>query len=74
MIDEDVATPDLENLKTDVNSLVRRLRRFTTQVFRVCSDVGQKGLLGKQADLEESAGIWRKMLVDVNRCEKHDFV
>ncbi|KAH9814854.1 hypothetical protein DFH28DRAFT_894067 [Melampsora americana] len=66
MITEDVATPDLENLKTDVNSLVRRLRRFTTQVFMVCSDVGQKGLLGKQADLEESAGIWRKMLVDVN--------
>lgn len=66
MIYEDVATPDLENLKTDVNSLVRRLRRFTTQVFKVCSDVGQKGLLGKQADLEESAGIWRKMLVDVN--------
>ncbi|KAI8444235.1 hypothetical protein BY996DRAFT_4601214, partial [Phakopsora pachyrhizi] len=66
MIDEDVATPDLENLKADVNSLVRRLRRFTTQVFKVCSDVGQKGLLGKQADLEESSGIWRKMLVDVN--------
>ncbi|KAG0141877.1 hypothetical protein CROQUDRAFT_673888 [Cronartium quercuum f. sp. fusiforme G11] len=66
MIIEDVATPDLENLKTDVNSLVRRLRRFTTQVFKVCSDVGQKGLLGKQADLEESSGIWRKMLVDVN--------
>ncbi|CAH7684481.1 expressed protein [Phakopsora pachyrhizi] len=56
MIDEDVATPDLENLKADVNSLV----------FKVCSDVGQKGLLGKQADLEESSGIWRKMLVDVN--------
>ncbi|KAA1107869.1 hypothetical protein PGTUg99_027960 [Puccinia graminis f. sp. tritici] len=66
MINEDVATPDLENLKGDVNSLVRRLRKFTSQVFKVCSDVGQKGLLGKQADLEESAGIWRKMLVDVN--------
>ncbi|POW15236.1 hypothetical protein PSHT_07156 [Puccinia striiformis] len=66
MINEDVATPDLESLKGDVNSLVRRLRKFTSQVFKVCSDVGQKGLLGKQADLEESAGIWRKMLVDVN--------
>ncbi|MBW0480484.1 hypothetical protein O181_020199 [Austropuccinia psidii MF-1] len=66
MIDEDVATPDLQNLKADVNSLVKRLRKFTSEVFKVCSDVGQKGLLGTQAELEESAGIWRKMLVDVN--------
>lgn len=66
MIEQDMPTSDLESLKDDVNSLVRRLRRFTLQVTSVTTDVGQKGLLGRQAELDEATGIWKKVLVDVN--------
>ena len=49
-----------------VNSMVRQLRSFTSEVTRVAEEVGTEGKLGGQARVKGVAGVWKDLTDNVN--------
>ncbi|KAJ6126343.1 CheY-like superfamily [Penicillium sp. IBT 18751x] len=60
------ARGEIWTLKETINSMVDRLGQFATEVKAVARDVGVRGKLGGQANVEGSRGIWRSISEDVN--------
>jgi HAMP domain-containing protein/signal transduction histidine kinase len=57
--------PFLRTART-VNSMVRQLRTFTSEVTRVAEEVGTHGKLGGQARVRGAAGVWKELTDNVN--------
>ena len=51
---------------TIVNTMIRQLNVFTSEVTRVAREVGTEGKLGGQAQVREVAGVWRELTESVN--------
>ena len=49
-----------------VNSMVRQLSAFTSEVTRVAREVGTEGKLGGQANVRGVAGTWKDLTENVN--------
>src|ERR1700691_472768 len=54
------------HLAAVVNTMVRELASFTTEVMRVAREVGVDGKLGAQAQLAGAAGTWKETTDSVN--------
>ncbi|MEV4998664.1 HAMP domain-containing protein [Streptomyces niveus] len=61
----DVAGEMLE-LKNTVNTMVRQLNSFGSEVTRVAREVGVEGQLGGQAEVPGAAGTWKDLTDSVN--------
>ncbi|KAJ2760519.1 hypothetical protein IWQ56_005467, partial [Coemansia nantahalensis] len=57
---------EMEELKTTINTMVDRLGTFASEVFRVAVQVGNEGILGGQANVEDVDGTWRDLTNMVN--------
>jgi signal transduction histidine kinase/HAMP domain-containing protein/ActR/RegA family two-component response regulator len=64
-IDVDARGEILE-LKTTMNTMVDQLSSFAAEVTRVAREVGSKGLLGGQAEVEGVSGTWKRLTENVN--------
>ncbi len=64
-IDVDARGEILE-LKTTINTMVDQLSSFAAEVTRVAREVGSKGLLGGQAEVEGLSGTWKRLTENVN--------
>jgi signal transduction histidine kinase/HAMP domain-containing protein/ActR/RegA family two-component response regulator len=64
-IDVDARGEILE-LKTTINTMVDQLSSFAAEVTRVAREVGRRGRLGGQAEVEGVAGTWKRLTEDVN--------
>ena len=51
---------------TIVNTMIKQLRVFTSEVTRVAREVGTDGKLGGQAQVPEVAGVWKDLTESVN--------
>jgi len=51
---------------TIVNSMIKQLGVFTSEVTRVAREVGTDGKLGGQAQVPEVSGVWRDLTDSVN--------
>jgi PAS domain S-box-containing protein len=51
---------------TIVNTMVKQLKAFTSDVTRVAREVGTDGKLGGQADVRHVAGAWKDVAESVN--------
>jgi HAMP domain-containing protein/CheY-like chemotaxis protein/nitrogen-specific signal transduction histidine kinase len=51
---------------TIVNSMIKQLGVFTSEVTRVAREVGSDGKLGGQAQVSEASGVWRDLTESVN--------
>ncbi len=51
---------------TAVNSMIKQLGVFTSEVTRVAREVGIDGKLGGQAQVSEASGVWRDLTESVN--------
>src|SRR5262245_29371888 len=51
---------------TIVNTMIRQLSVFTSEVTRVAREVGAEGKLGGQAHVPEVSGVWRDLTDSVN--------
>src|SRR5713226_9686971 len=49
-----------------INSMVKQLRSFTSEVTRVAAEVGTEGKLGGQARVPGAAGVWKELTENVN--------
>jgi HAMP domain-containing protein/signal transduction histidine kinase len=49
-----------------INSMVKQLRSFTSEVTRVAAEVGTEGKLGGQARVRGVAGVWKELTENVN--------
>src|SRR5207245_1112468 len=49
-----------------INSMVKQLRSFTSEVTRVAAEVGTEGKLGGQARVPRAAGVWKELTENVN--------
>src|SRR2546421_218066 len=49
-----------------VNTMIKQLSVFTSEVTRVAREVGTEGKLGGQAKVSEVAGAWRELTESVN--------
>ncbi|WP_395645229.1 HAMP domain-containing protein [Terricaulis sp.] len=49
-----------------VNTMIRQLREFTSEVTRVAREVGTDGKLGGQAQVREVTGVWKELTESVN--------
>ena len=49
-----------------VNTMVRQLREFSSEVTRVAREVGAEGKLGGQAQVREVTGVWKDLTESVN--------
>ncbi|MFZ2031054.1 MAG: HAMP domain-containing protein [Vitreimonas sp.] len=49
-----------------VNTMIRQLREFTSEVTRVAREVGTEGKLGGQAQVREVTGVWKELTESVN--------
>jgi HAMP domain-containing protein/CheY-like chemotaxis protein/signal transduction histidine kinase len=49
-----------------VNTMIRQLREFTSEVTRVAREVGTEGKLGGQAQVSEVTGVWKELTESVN--------
>src|SRR5690242_3261863 len=65
-IDVDARGEILE-LKTTINTMVDQLSSFASEVTRVAREVGTKGILGGQAEVEDVSGTWRRLTESVNQ-------
>ncbi|MFI9582876.1 HAMP domain-containing protein [Streptomyces sp. NPDC052236] len=61
----DVAGEMLE-LKNTVNTMVKQLQSFGSEVTRVAREVGVEGRLGGQAEVPGAAGTWKDLTDSVN--------
>jgi signal transduction histidine kinase/HAMP domain-containing protein/ActR/RegA family two-component response regulator len=64
-IDVDARGEILE-LKTTINTMVDQLSSFAAEVTRVAREVGSKGRLGGQAEVEGVSGTWKRLTENVN--------
>ena len=60
------ASGEILSLQQTINTMVDQLRTFATEVTRVARDVGTKGVLGGQAQIEGVRGMWSELTVNVN--------
>ncbi|CAI7664377.1 CheY-like superfamily [Penicillium manginii] len=60
------AQGEILTLKETINSMVDGLGQFARELKVVARDVGVRGKLGGQANVEGSLGIWRSISEDVN--------
>ena len=51
---------------TIVNTMIKQLSVFTSEVTRVAREVGSEGKLGGQAKVSEVTGVWRELTESVN--------
>jgi HAMP domain-containing protein/CheY-like chemotaxis protein/signal transduction histidine kinase len=51
---------------TIVNTMIKQLNVFTSEVTRVAREVGVEGRLGGQAQVREVTGVWRDLTESVN--------
>ena len=51
---------------TIVNTMIRQLETFTSEVTRVAREVGTEGKLGGQAEVPEVTGVWKDLTLNVN--------
>ncbi|MBV9694832.1 MAG: HAMP domain-containing protein, partial [Alphaproteobacteria bacterium] len=51
---------------TIVNTMIRQLSVFTSEVTRVAREVGTEGKLGGQAQVSEVTGVWKDLTESVN--------
>ena len=51
---------------TIVNTMIRQLGVFTSEVTRVAREVGTEGKLGGQAQVREVSGVWKELTESVN--------
>jgi HAMP domain-containing protein len=51
---------------TIVNTMIRQLEIFTSEVTRVAREVGTEGKLGGQAKVPEVTGVWKDLTLNVN--------
>ena len=51
---------------TIVNTMIKQLEIFTSEVTRVAREVGTEGKLGGQADVPEVTGVWKDLTLNVN--------
>src|SRR5713226_3744222 len=51
---------------TIVNTMIKQLSVFTSEVTRVAREVGTDGKLGGQAKVSEVTGVWRELTESVN--------
>jgi methyl-accepting chemotaxis protein len=51
---------------TIVNSMIKQLSVFTSEVTRVAREVGTEGKLGGQAQIREVTGVWKDLTESVN--------
>src|SRR5258706_16024183 len=49
-----------------VNTMIKQLSIFTSEVTRVAREVGADGKLGGQAQVSEVSGVWRDLTESVN--------
>jgi HAMP domain-containing protein/CheY-like chemotaxis protein/signal transduction histidine kinase len=49
-----------------VNTMIRQLNVFTSEVTRVAREVGTEGKLGGQAQVREVTGVWKELTESVN--------
>jgi HAMP domain-containing protein/signal transduction histidine kinase/CheY-like chemotaxis protein len=64
-IDVDARGEILE-LKSTMNTMVDQLSAFAAEVTRVAREVGSKGQLGGQAEVEGVSGTWKRLTESVN--------
>src|SRR5437667_7544818 len=53
-------------LATIVNTMIKQLSVFTSEVTRVAREVGTDGKLGGQAQVREVTGVWKDLTESVN--------
>jgi HAMP domain-containing protein/two-component sensor histidine kinase len=51
---------------TIVNTMIKQLEIFTSEVTRVAREVGTEGKLGGQAEVPEVTGVWKDLTLNVN--------
>src|SRR4029077_16141375 len=51
---------------TIVNTMIRQLNVFTSEVTRVAREVGTDGKLGGQAQIQDVSGVWKELTDSVN--------
>src|SRR3954471_22741014 len=51
---------------TIVNTMIKQLSVFTSEVTRVAREVGTEGKLGGQAQVSEVTGVWKELTDNVN--------
>src|SRR5205823_12622609 len=51
---------------TIVNTMIKQLSVFTSEVTRVAREVGSEGKLGGQAQVREVSGVWKDLTESVN--------
>src|SRR5213079_3367887 len=51
---------------TIVNTMIKQLGVFTSEVTRVAREVGTEGKLGGQAQVPEVTGVWKDLTESVN--------
>ena len=51
---------------TIVNTMIRQLSTFTSEVTRVAREVGTDGKLGGQAQVQDVSGVWKDLTDSVN--------
>ena len=51
---------------TIVNTMIKQLGVFTSEVTRVAREVGTDGKLGGQAQVREVSGVWKDLTESVN--------
>jgi len=51
---------------TIVNTMIKQLGVFTSEVTRVAREVGTEGKLGGQAQVREVSGVWKELTESVN--------
>ena len=54
------------HLATIVNTMIKQLSVFTSEVTRVAREVGTDGKLGGQAQVREVTGVWKDLTEPVN--------
>ena len=57
---------EILDLKNTINTMVKQLSSFASEVTRVAREVGVEGKLGAQANVPWAAGIWRDLTDNVN--------
>lgn len=65
MVEVDVMGEMLD-LKLTVNRMVAQLGTFASEVTRVAAEVGTKGILGGQAQVDGVQGVWAGLTDSVN--------
>ncbi|KAA8647684.1 histidine kinase osmosensor [Aspergillus tanneri] len=63
---ERTARGEIFQLQDTINTMVDQLRQFATEVSRVARDVGIEGVLGGQAQVFGTQGLWNELTANVN--------